>query len=165
MVVDCPACGAPAQAGDRFCRRCGRPLPAGGFPPPSEVPPAAPPSASRLRGSALPLLIIALILLLAATNPSPAAYIAWAAPRLVPAASFVPVREAAYVAVERATVAESYGVCTVFQTRLRSGTMMVIGIMGLFVPIDGGYAPAPSVPPATTPRRQRRGRGTETVQI
>jgi hypothetical protein len=204
--VICPACGAAPLDGDRFCRRCGRPLagdvppappglaaghlpppglpphvasassppaggPAGSDSPASPSPPQTFPSAAglfelppspplpprrpgRFSGSTLALLFIGLVLFLAATNPSPAAYVAWAARRVVPGVAFRPLRDAAYLAVERATVAESYGVCTVFQTSLTTGTMTVLGIMGQFVPVGSSLPPAPQ--PEGQPRRRRR---------
>lgn len=120
--------------------------------------PAPPPRRHDLRsGSTLALLFIALVLLLAGTNPSPAAYVAWAARRIFPEARLAPIRDAAYLAVERATVAESYGVCTIFQTTFTTGTMTVIGIVGQFVTIGNGPPQAPL--PGRQPRPQQRSSG------
>jgi hypothetical protein len=148
--MHCPACGAEALAGDRFCRGCGREL--GQPAAPAATPAAAAAPVRRpawLTGSSLALLLMALILLLAGTNPSPDAYVAWAADRLSPSGG------AAYYAVARATVADSYGVCTVFRTEVDGGPLVVLGILDRFVPLSPVPAPAPAQPR----RRYRRRNG------
>jgi hypothetical protein len=149
--LTCPACGGEILEGDRFCRGCGRALHA---PQPTPQPVRRP---AWLTGSSLALLLIAVLIFLAATNPTPDAYVAWAADSLAPAATGFTYRSSAY-AIARSTVAESYGICTVFQTSLAGGGQTtVLGILDRFVTIR--RSPGAAIAPGRQRRRRRNSSG------